>query len=481
VKSDPVRKKIIKMLKENILKILSSFWYDFSLTALWDVLELEVKGEFDRQELQKRLQKIFWISYILVVKEESFDTKEDILPFIEQYFFPELVGKKFFVRVKRVGKHSFSSQELERFIGAHILKNVEWVSVDLKNADVLVQIEIKDQKVFFIQQKLTGAWGYPTGFSGKVLSMISWWFDSTVSTYMSMKRGLEVDFLFFDLWFTPQTLGVKQVSYYLWKEYERSYFARFIQVDFSFLIAFLLEKTTPKFRSVLLKRYMLKTTHILNEYLEQKYSFFKKPYQAVVKWDSIAQVSSQTLANLTQIDQATGMLVLRPLIMFDKQEIIDISRKIGTFEFAHNMPEYCWVVSDNPSTQATFDEIQAEEAKIEEAFFSQIFEKIQIKKMENILDDEENLDYTGEIVSELQDWILIDIREPEKILKHPLSNISEKLEIPFYKINNEFAKLDQSKKYYLYCEKGTLSKLHAMYLQEKWFQNVSVIRFDKKS
>jgi thiamine biosynthesis protein ThiI len=78
-------------------------------------------------------------------------------------------------------------------------------------------------------------------------------------------------------------LGVKQVSYYLWKEYERSYFARFIQVDFSFLIAFLLEKTTPKFRSVLLKRYMLKTTHILNEYLEQKYSFFKKPYQAVVK------------------------------------------------------------------------------------------------------------------------------------------------------------------------------------------------------
>jgi thiamine biosynthesis protein ThiI len=62
---------------------------------------------------------------------------------------------------------------------------------------------------------------------------------------------------------------------------------------------------------------------------------------------------------------------------------------------------------------------------------------------------------------------LIDIREPEKILKNPLSNISEKFEIPFYKINNEFAKLDQSKKYYLYCEKGTLSKLHAMYLQEK--------------
>jgi thiamine biosynthesis protein ThiI len=95
------------------------------------------------------------------------------------------------------------------------------------------------------------------------------------------------------------------------------------------------------------------------------------------------------------------MLVLRPLIMFDKQEIIDISRKIGTFEFAHNMPEYCGVVSDNPSTQATFEEIQAEETKIDEEFFSQIFEKIQIMKMENILDDEENLDYTGETVSEI--------------------------------------------------------------------------------
>jgi thiamine biosynthesis protein ThiI len=62
---------------------------------------------------------------------------------------------------------------------------------------------------------------------------------------------------------------------------------------------------------------------------------------------------------------------------------------------------------------------------------------------------------------------VIDIREPEKILKNPLRDIPEKQEIPFYKINNEFAKLDQSKKYLLYCEKGTLSKLHAMYLREK--------------
>ena len=479
MKSDPVRKKILKMLKENIIKILSSYGYEFSLKAVRDILELEVKWEFNKWELQTRLQKIFWISYILVVKEHNFEEKEDIFPFIEKYFFEKLPGKKFFVRVKRVGKHNFSSQDLERLIGWYILKNVEWVTVDLKNADELVQVEIKDQKVFFIQQKLLWAWGYPTGFSGKVLSMISGGFDSTVSTYMAMKRGLQVDFLFFDLWFAPQTLWVKQVSYYLWKEYGRAFWSRFVRVDFAFLIEWLLEHTTPKFRSVLLKRYMLKTTAILNQYFTQKYSFFTTEYQAIVKGDSLSQVSSQTLANLTQIDGATPMLVLRPLIMFDKQEIIDISRKIGTFEFAHNMPEYCGVVSDNPSTKASFEEISEEEKKLDDFFYAHIQDKIEILKISNILDDEESIDYTGEIVNDAKNGIVIDIREPEKILKNPLKNISEKQEIPFYKINNEFTKLDQSKKYYLYCDKWTLSKLHAMYLKEKWFQNVSVVRFEK--
>jgi thiamine biosynthesis protein ThiI len=79
-------------------------------------LELDVTGEFDPQELQKRLQKIFGISYILVVEEHDFSEKEEILPLVEKYFFEKLLGKKFFVRVKRVGKHLFSSQELERMI-----------------------------------------------------------------------------------------------------------------------------------------------------------------------------------------------------------------------------------------------------------------------------------------------------------------------------------------------------------------------------
>jgi thiamine biosynthesis protein ThiI len=94
------------------------------------------------------------VSYILSVNEYDFLEKEEILPLIEKYFFEKLLAKKFFVRVKRVGKHLFSSQDLERLIGGHILKNVSGTSVSLKEAEVLVSLEIKDQKVFVIEKRL---------------------------------------------------------------------------------------------------------------------------------------------------------------------------------------------------------------------------------------------------------------------------------------------------------------------------------------
>ncbi len=480
IKSDPVRKKIIKLLKENIKRVLWSFEYEFSITWNWDFLQIEVYNLNEENIFLQRLQKIFGIKTILSVTEYEFATKEDILEYVKQHFFDKLVGKNFFVRVKRVGKHDFSSPELERYIWSAILKSVEWTRVNLEQADILVQLEVKHKHLFVIHSKTIGLWWYPTGFTGKVLSMISGWFDSTVSSYMAMKRGLEVDFLFFDLGFPPQTLWVKQVSYFLWKEYEKSYSARFIRVDFSFLVELLLEKATPRFRSVLLKRYMLKTTNFLNTYLSENYSFFKKPYQALVKWDSLGQVSSQTLDNLVQIDPATDLLVLRPLIWFDKDEIIWVSREIGTFDFAHNMPEYCGVVSQNPSTQATKEQIEEEEKNLDSIFFDTIISKIEISKVADLLEDVNMKDYNGEVVTELWDGILIDIREKEKILKFPLGNVSHHLEIPFYQINHRFKELDQTKRYYLYCEKGTLSKLHAMYLQEMGFSNVAVFRFWEK-
>ena len=477
IKSTPVRKRTVKMLSNNISKTLNSENIDFNLSSNWDNISLDFKNENDYEKILDILKNIFWIHSILETKEFSFETLDDILKIVWDFYKDKLDGLKIFVKAKRNWNHDFSSKDVERIVWWHLLKNSKNASVSLSNADKIISLEIKDKKLYIINQKITGQWWYPIWFSWKVLSLISGWFDSTVSTYMSMKRGLEVDYLFFDLWFKPHEIAVKQISYYLWKNFSKSYKSTFIKIDFQFLVNLLLTNSTPKYRSVLLKRYMLKTTDLINDYLLKNVSFFKDEYQAIVKWDSLAQVSSQTLANLTNIDKACEMLVLRPLVMFDKQDIINITKQIWTYEFCQSIPEYCSVVSLSPTTKSQMEVILQEEKKIDEIFYKEVLKNIEVKKIIDVLDFE-NSDFEIKITQEIaKDDVIIDIREKEIILKKPLKiDGNTILNIPFFEINSKFESLDKDKNYLLYCEKWVLSKLHYLYLKDKWYNNLAVYR-----
>ena len=149
-------------------------------------------------------------------------------------------------------------------------------------------------------------------------------------------------------------------------------------------------------------------------------------YLAIIKWDSLWQVSSQTLKNIFVIDKACETLVLRPLISFNKQEIVDISKKIWTYNFAINMPEYCWVISDKPSTWANLQDILDEEEKLDEDLVKNCIENKKIENIENVLIDES----LNEIEIAYLPWdneVIIDLREKENIAKNKLS--FEKTEI----------------------------------------------------
>lgn len=476
IKSPWVRTRTIDLLKKNIRLTLTNEWFTFNIKSSWDSITLEINNDFDKQKLIWILKNIFWISHILEVKKLEFESKEEIKELVLDYYKQKVSNNSFFVRVKRVWKHDFSSTELEKYIGWEILKNTNNARVTSKNPDYFIKLEIKDKQLNLVINSYVWSNWYPIWFTWKVLSLISWWFDSSVSTYMSMKRWLKVDFLFFDLWFKPHEIAVKQISYYLWKSFWQSYKSSFIKINFWFLINLLVEYCEPKYRSVLLKRYMLKTSDLMNSYLAKNYNYFKENYSAIVKWDSLWQVSSQTLSNLKVIDNACEILVLRPLIMFDKQEIIDISRKIWTYDFSLSMPEYCSVVSKNPSTKSNYEEIVKFEEKIDELFYNQILKNIEIKKIDKVLDFwEKNLEIN--IVWEIKENdVLIDIREKEKIDKNPVDFWVKTLEIPFFDINSKFEKLDQNKNYLFYCEKWVLSKLHYLYLKDMWFNNISVFR-----
>ncbi len=192
--------------------------------------------------------------------------------------------------------------------------------------------------------------------------------------------------------------------------------------------------------------------------------------------DSIGQVSSQTLKNMSVIDEISQGLVLRPLAGLNKQDIINTAKHIGTYEFAASMPEYCGVVSDKPSIWASLEEITEAEWDIFQPLVAKALEQKKVVKVSEI-----SWQIPEDIpeISEVWDYQIIDIRTKERIESSPLSQkwiSQEVIEIPFYEINHMFEKLDQKNHYGLYCDSGVLSHLHGLYLREKGFENIVVLR-----
>jgi thiamine biosynthesis protein ThiI len=215
---------------------------------------------------------------------------------------------------------------------------------------------------------------------------------------------------------------------------------------------------------VVLKRQMLKVAEIVAKDLE---------LQALVTGEAVGQVSSQTIVNLNVIDRATPMLVLRPLIMTDKADIMAMAREIGTEVFARNMPEYCGVTSDRPTVSAKLDVILEEEAKMDIAVFNRAVKERVISKIDELV-NQVNQAENIPVVDEKGEALIIDIRAPKEVERHPLAEAD--IVMPFFEINHQFAKLDQSKDYLLYCAKGVMSQLHGLYLQDKGFKNINVYR-----
>lgn len=319
IKSKPVRKQSVSMLHKNIKKHLEVNNIIAKVNYTWDSINIDWNDE----KISGILKKIPGISNFLEVDtyllpEDETKIFDFAFNITKEYFLDTITDKTFVVRVHRTGNHNFKSIDLERYVWWGMLQHSKNAKVKLSNPEITINIEIKDKNLHIVKNRVEGIGGYPVWFQDKVLSLISWWFDSWVSTYSMMKRWCEVDFLFFNLWWSAHELWVKQVSYYLWRNFSVWYKnARFITVNFEEIIKYLVEKVNHKYRGVILKRFMLKAASIVSENI----------HYAVVKWDSLWQVSSQTLKNMHVIDKVSTNLVLRPLISYNKQEIIDISKK----------------------------------------------------------------------------------------------------------------------------------------------------------
>ncbi len=259
------------------------------------------------------------------------------------------------------------------------------------------------------------------------------------------------------------------MAHHLWKTYGESHKVKFVTVPFEPVVAEILERIDNGLMGVILKRMMMRAAARVAE---------RMGVQALVTGESLGQVSSQTLTNLNVIDRCVDTLILRPLITMDKQDIINESRKIGTEDFAKSMPEYCGVISQKPTVKAVLSKVEAEETKFSEDLLDRIIADAVVMDIREIATDmDTKVTETETVASVGQGEVVLDIRAPEEEESKPLQLEGvEIVHIPFFKLASAFAELDSSKTYLLYCDRGVMSKLQALYLQEQGHGNVKVYR-----
>jgi thiamine biosynthesis protein ThiI len=494
IKTKPVRKRFVRQLHTNIQRVLRHRQLSADVIIGWDMLEVvSVQGQHDTdgafmlrgERIAQALSEIPGIAHFLVVDEFALkllktqpaeqqdatpSASEEILEAIAKYaaviYSAQLPNKSFVVRCKRSGQHPFTSHEVERFVGAYLLRQADNASVKMRGADVTVSLEIKNKRLFVVRARHSGIGGYPIGCVGPVLSLISGGFDSAVASYDVIRRGMDTHYLFFNLGGHAHEAGVTQMAHYLWERYSASQRVAFISVPFEAVVEEILENVANPYMGVILKRMMMRAASRVAQSMN---------ISALVTGESVAQVSSQTLENLAIIDKASEALVLRPLVSADKREIIATATAIGAAGYAEKIPEYCAVISDKPTTHAKLDRVIAEEQLFNFDVLDKAIESRKATAIDKVYKSDAIYEEVATQAIPTPAQIVIDLRHDEECEKHPLVlHSNQTLHIPAYKINAAFESLDADKEYLLYCDRGVMSKIHAAHLIAEGHRNVKI-------
>jgi thiamine biosynthesis protein ThiI len=470
IKSSPVRKRLTKQLRDNLRRLLKALDRRIDVQRDWEKLDVVIPGDAGslREPVETVLASTPGINQFSRVDSHPLGDLDDILDKARGAWAQALAGKTFCVRVKRSGRHDFRSVDVERYVGGGLLKYTDAAGVKLVNPDVTVPLEVRGDKFFLVHETRRGLGGFPIGSRDNVLSLVSGGFDSTVASYLTMRRGLRTHFCFFNLGGRAHELGVKEVSSYLWRRFGASHRVKFVTVPFEGVVTEILTRVGNAYMGVVLKRMMLRAATRIAGQME---------VETLVTGESVSQVSSQTLHNLAVIDQVSEKLIFRPLSVMDKEEIIKIARTIGTEEYAANMPEYCGVISVRPTTRAKPERVISEEAGFDFGVLDRAVAEARYEAIDDLQMDAGAA--TGvEIFSTPQPGsVILDIRHPDEIAGRSLKagNVPVK-EIPFFTLAREFPNLEPATTYLLYCDRGVMSRLHAEMLREEGYENVGVYR-----
>ncbi len=324
------------------------------------LLVVNEEGEFDYETVIPIVTKILGVVAVcpgVEFEDQSIESlrKHALAHFKEQY--PD-GNVSFKVVARRSDKrYPMTSNEIGADVGGYILHNMENLKVDVHNPDVTLMVELRNNA--YVYSKLIKAYGgLPYGSSGKATVLLSGGIDSPVAAFLMAKRGVEIEAIYFDSPPYTSERAKQKVLDIAEKIAEYTGALKLYVVPFTDVQLKIYENTPPEKMTILLKRAMLKTAQKVAE---------NNKSMGLVTGDSIGQVASQTMEAIRAIDSAAQMPVFRPLCAMDKQEIVDVSVKIGTYDISIRPYEDCCTVfvAKHPETKPKKSIIEAIEKKID--------------------------------------------------------------------------------------------------------------------
>jgi len=390
------------------------------------------------------ISRIFGIQSLSRVVTRPVDSLPSIVEQGYALFEQRVRGKRFAVRARRIGsraKGPFTSRDIETTLGAALLPMA--AGVDLDHPEITVGVELFKGEAHFFTERIAGYGGLPLGTEGKALCLLSGGFDSPVAAWQMLRRGVMLDYVFFNMGGTEHQRDVLEVAKILADRWSYGSRTKLHAVDFTPLMHALQEHTERRYWQVLLKRLMVRmATQIASEVRAI----------ALVKGDAVGQVSSQTLQNIAVISRATDLPILRPVVGMNKEEIVELSKIVGTHDAAARIREHCAMVAKGPATAARLGDIKREEERLEAAGVSESIE--QLLEQRSIFDlrglrllNSESM--TTALQKIPDDALTIDLRSKAAYLGWHFPNA---LHLEFSHALELHTAFDPGKTYVFYCE-----------------------------
>lgn len=370
-------KQLVRNIKERFKKVFPDFFDDAKNIYGRIIIcfrDEEIMKRETWEKVKTEMKNIFGIANF----SQAFATQQDIET-MQQDIWSAVKNSNFEtfrVTARRSNKNlPFTSQDINIRIGAFIAAQ-SGKKVSLDKQDLNCFIEIVNKEAFFYFEKEKGAGGMPVGTAGKTLVLLSGGIDSPVAAWHALKRGASADFIHFHSMPYTAAASVEKVKKLAEKLncYQKS--ATIYLVPFAEIQKEVMMKTPPKLRVIFYRRLMMKLAETVAK---------KHDYKALVTGDSLGQVASQTLENIAAVEETVSagwrIPILRPLIGFDKEEIINIAKRIGTFDISVLPHDDCCTrfIPQHPETRAKIKEVREAEKNLEiSKLIAQALEKTDI-------------------------------------------------------------------------------------------------------